>query len=45
MFKRGTYKGLEIPDIINDVYFSEHNDGYVSDISNSNDIRKIKTET
>ena len=45
MFKRGTYKGLKIPYIINDVYINEHNDGYVFDILNSNDIRKIKTET
>ena len=31
--------------IINDVYINEHDDGCFFDISNFNDIRKIKTET
>ena len=41
--KRGTYKGLEVPHVINDVYINEHDDGYFFDITNSNDIRKIKS--
>ena len=45
MLKRRTYKGLEVPYIINNVYINEHDDGYFFDISNSNDIRKIKIET
>ena len=45
MVKRGTYKGLEVPYVINDVYINEHDDGYFFDIMNSNDIKKIKSET
>ena len=45
MLKRGSYKGLEVPYVINDVYINEHDDGYVFDITNSNDIRKDKSET
>ena len=28
MLKRGPYKGVEVPYIINDVYINEHDDGY-----------------
>ena len=45
MLKRRTYKGLEVPYIINGVYINEHDDRYFLDISNSNCISKIKTET
>ena len=45
MLKRRTYKGLKVPYIINGVYINEHDDGYFLDISNSNGISKIKTET
>ena len=45
MLKRGIYKDLEVPYIINDVYITEHDDEYFFDIMNSNDIRMIKAET
>ena len=45
MLKRGTYKGLEVPYVINDIYINEHDDGYFFDITNSNDIRTIISET
>ena len=45
ILKRGTYKNLEVPYVINDVHINEHDDGYVFDTTNSNDIRKIKSET
>ena len=45
MLKRRTFKGLEVPYIINGVYINEHDDRYFLDISNSNCISKIKTET
>ena len=45
MLKRGIYKGPEVPYIINDLYINEHDDGYFFDITNFNDIRKIKSET
>ena len=45
MLKRGTYKSLEVPYIVNNVYINKHDDRYFFDITNSNDIRKIKTET
>ena len=44
MLKRGTYKGLEVRYVINDVYINEHDNEYFFDITNSNDIRKIKLE-
>ena len=44
MLKRGICNGLEIPYVINDVYINEHDDGYFFDTTNSNDIRKIKSE-
>ena len=44
MMKRGSYKGVEMPYIINDVYINEDNDGYFYDISNTNDLRKISTD-
>ena len=43
MLKRGSYKGVEMPYIINDVYINEDNDGYFYDISNTNELRKIST--
>ena len=42
--KTGPYKGLEVPYVIDDVYINEHDDGYFFDITNSNGIRKIKSE-
>ena len=45
MLKRGIYKGPEVPYIINDLYINEHDDGYFFDITNFNDIKKIKSET
>ena len=45
MLKRRTFKCLEVPYIINDVYINEYGYGYFFDISNSNGISKIKTET
>ena len=44
MLKRGPYKGVEVPCIINDVYINEHDDGYLFDIKNSNDVRKIRSD-
>ena len=44
MLKRGSYKGVEMPYIINDVYINEDNDGYFYDISNTNDLRKLSTD-
>ena len=44
MLERGQYKGVEVPYIINEVYINEHNDGYFFDITNSNKIRKIRSE-
>ena len=44
MLKRGPYMGLEVQYVINDVYINEHDGGYFFDITNSNDIRKIKSE-
>ena len=45
MLKRGIYKDLEVPYIINDVYITEHDDECFFDIMNSNNIRMIKAET
>ena len=44
MLKRGSKKGVEMPYIINDVYINEDNDGYVYDISTTNELRKISTD-
>ena len=44
MLKRGSYKGVEIPYIVNDVYINEDNDGYFYDISNTNELKKISTD-
>ena len=44
MLKRGPYKGVEVPYIINDVYINEHDDGYFFNIKNSNDVRKIRSD-
>ena len=44
MLKRGLYKGVEMPYIVNDVYINEYNDGYFHDISNTNELRKISTD-
>ena len=44
ILKRGSYKGLEVPYVTNDVYINKHDDEYIFDITNSNDIRKDKSE-
>ena len=39
MLKRGSYKGVEVPYIVNDVYINKDNDGYFYDISNTNELK------
>ena len=44
ILNKGSYRSVEMPYIINDVYINEDNDGYFYDISNTNELRKISTD-